>query len=240
MEPDGAQALHKATKQHTAALMYGEISDLVWQGSGKYIRAQGSITFISYHNRCFGITNQHVYPGQASRTSVWVIALEQHYPLRIEPLFTSTSSNADYPYDIALFELDEKLIRRGGKIPIEVDKDAVLAEGDLLLAVGFPGIERRILEEQTLHRLYHVGASVVGLSDRTILLYEELSDPQVKTWDFGGMSGGPIFKVEPTSYGLAGIIFEAAENPAPNTLCIRGFPFGPSQLEQAFQVFGLE
>jgi Trypsin-like peptidase domain len=236
---NGEQAIRKATKQHVAALMYGEIGDLIWQGSGRYIKAQGTITFIRYRNRCFGVTNEHVYPGKASRTSVWHIALKEHQPLRARPLFTSTRTNADYPFDIALFELDEEVISRGGKIPIELAEDAVLEEGDLLLAVGFPGAERKIFEEQTLHGLYHVGATAIGFSDRTIQLYEELSDSKSQTWNFGGMSGGPIFKVKPNSYSLAGIIFDAAETPPPNTIHIEGFPFGPAQLELAFQVFGL-
>ena len=234
--------LRKATKRHSAALFYGEIADLLWKGSAEYIEAQGTITFIRYRNRCFGITNHHVYDAATSRTAVWHIALNSHQPFLTKPLFTSTKEKPDYPFDIAVYELDEGLIRRGGKIPHDLGCDAVLAQGDHLLAVGFPGCERKILDEQTSiqHGLYYVVASAAGLSDRNIELYEELSDVKATIWHVGGMSGGPIFQVtSETSYTLAGIIYEAQKHPRPNTIYIRGFPFGPTQLELGFRIHGL-
>jgi hypothetical protein len=124
------------------------------------------------------------------------MALNTHQPFVQQPLFTSTQDNPDFPFDIALFELEEGVILRGGKIPVDVDQDALLAEGDPLLAVGFPKDRREVLDEQgyVAHGIYHVVARAIGISDRNIELHERLPDTKQKTWHFGGMSGGPIFQ----------------------------------------------
>lgn len=243
IEPNKFDALLKTTKRHAAALFFGEIPDLIWKGSGRYIQAQGTITFIRYRNRCFGVTNDHVYHAPSSKTVVWHMALNTHQPFLQQPLFASTQNNPDFPFDIALFELDEGVILRGGKMPVDVNQDALLTEGDPLLAVGFPKRRRKLLDEQgyVAHGLYHVVATAIGISDRNIELHESLLDPKQKRWHFGGMSGGPIFQVtSETSYRLAGIIHQAPKTPTPNTIYIRGFPFGKTQLEWAFRRYELD
>ena len=73
IEANGFDALCKTTKRHAAALFFGEIADLIWKGSGRYIQAQGTITFIRYRNRCFGVTNDHVYHAPSSKVvpGIW-------------------------------------------------------------------------------------------------------------------------------------------------------------------------
>jgi hypothetical protein len=99
-------------------------------------------------------------------------------------------------------------------------------------------------EQLMSHGLYHVVASCIGVSDRKIMLYESLPSSQNKPYRFGGMSGGPIFRLKSDeAVGFSGILFQARgfgdtdSEQIGDDIGVLGFPFGPSEIERAFDVF---
>lgn len=240
--------IFSATATHTAALFYAKPIDVLMKGSAESIENQGSITFINYRGVCLGVTNEHVvedYEGP-SKDRVYLIALKNHQPLPGRLLFTSTQKNPDFSFDIAVFLLDQKTIVDGGKVPLEIEKHyGKISVGDTALAVGFPGIERRIKDALHMeHQIYHSIVTCGNSSDRKIILQETLSPPSDRIIRFGGMSGGPIFRVESKEdYVLSGIIFEGRgfhedeKEPPGEDMWVWGFPLSPEQLDLAFDLF---
>ncbi|MBA3571030.1 MAG: trypsin-like peptidase domain-containing protein [Pyrinomonadaceae bacterium] len=243
-----SRSLSESTARHAVALFFGSFMDLVNKGSADYIKAQGTLTLISYRGLCFGVTNERVVQDyeRPTKDKLFHIALKRHTRLPGRLLFKSKQDNVDFPFDLAVFVLHEATIRNGGKVPIQLD---VMYEpinpDDQALAIGFPGAEREKRDEQMMsHRLYHVVANCVGASDRKIVLYEKLSSPETKPHRFGGMSGGPIFRLKTAeSVAFSGILFEgrgfgdADSEQIGDEIWVYGFPLGPKGLERAFNVF---
>jgi hypothetical protein len=232
--PDLPSNISSATAKHAAALFYGDSLDLFIKGSADYIQAQG--------------TNAHVVGDYVRPTKerVFHIALAKHTPLPGRLLFKSDRDNPDFPFDIAVFLLMRERIVDGGKLPLLLSDDfAPLNVGDQGLAVGFPGGERCKRDSQIMgHPLYHVVAKCVAASDRNIVLYEEMVPSSGRVVKFGGMSGGPIFRLEPNDrYSFSGVIVEgrgfadSEEDTNANDIWVYGFPLGVAQLELAFTVF---
>ena len=206
------------------------------------------MTFLNYHDRCFGVTNKHVLGDyvRPTKEKVFHVALRKHLPIPGRLLFKSSKYNADFPFDIAVFLLDEDEIKKGGKIPINLDAEySPMDEQEQGLAIGFPGIERHVRDGITMaHPLYHVVAKCISTSDLQMILYEELPPPRGKTIRFGGMSGGPIFRlIGNESYSFTGIMFEGrgfADNEngvSDNEIWIYGFPLTNDMFDHALEVF---
>src|SRR5204862_227798 len=114
-----------------------------------------------------------------------------------------------------------------------------MAEEAQGLAVGFPGIERAGVSETIMtHPLYHVTAKCIGVSDRLIVLHQELPPPADRCVKFGGLSGGPLFRVQPDEYSFAGIIFQGRgfadtvdQSASSPDIWVWAFPLSPSQLD---------
>lgn len=245
---DLPEGLSFETSKHATAMFFGKSLDLLSKGSAKYIDDQGTLTLFCYRGLCLGVTNQHVvgeYAGP-SKDKLFHIALRRHQPIPGRLLFKSTQGNPDFPFDIAVFLLDRTTIVAGGKSPIDLSESfEPLEEGDQALAVGFPGRERYIENEfRMAHPIYHVIATCVCASDRKIVLYEKLCPPSDRTVRFGGMSGGPIFRLRsPYHYSFSGILFEGRgfddnrNGARGDEIWVYGFPLGPAQLEHAFNIF---
>jgi hypothetical protein len=241
--------LSKATGKHCAAITYGDLSDFIWKGSAKYIKQQGTITFIEYKGECYGITNNHVVEDaclarvQNNKYYVFVIALKEHTRVKGFPIFRSNPQNPDFPYDIAIFHLNRKEIIDGGKQPINLQVEPLkVNEGDKLLAVGFPGKERQTISSEIMaHQMYHVVATCHSISDRQIILHDHLPDKRQDA-RFPGISGGPIFSVtEDYNYQLQGIVHEGRgfcemidrKLVEYDDIWVWGHPFSIKHLEQA-------
>lgn len=245
---DLSKETSKASAKHCAALFFNDILEVFLKGSADTIDGQGTMTFINYHDRCFGVTNQHVLTDyvRPTKEKAFHIALRNHIPIPGRLLFKSTKDNPDFPFDIAVFLLEENKIIKGGKIPINLEAEyAPMAEQEQGLAIGFPAIERHVKDGLTMaHPLYHVVAKCISASDRQIILHEELLPPQDRVIRFGGMSGGPIFRFnESESYSFTGIMFEGrgfADNEnglSENEIWIYGFPLSNDMFDHALEVF---
>jgi len=245
---DLSKEISKALAKRCAALFFNDLLEVFLKGSAGTIDGQGTMTFLRYRDRCFGVTNQHVLGDyvRPTKEKVFHVALRKHIPIPGRLLFKSTKDNPDFPFDFAVFLLDESQIINGGKFPINLEAEYTpMAEHEQGLAIGFPGIERHIRDGLTMaHPLYHVVAKCVSASDRQIVLHEELPPPCDKVIRFGGMSGGPIFRLNGNEcYSFAGIMFEGRgfadteEGVSENEIWVYGFPLSNDMFDHALEVF---
>lgn len=264
------------TAAHCAALMYGTLNDIIWNGSQNFIEGQGTLTFIRYKGKLFGITNQHVVHramtayANEEEIYVFVAALDHHKRMPRRPIAQFTQDHPDVPFDLAIFSLPPDFLDGSNKTPIEVEAldsqtiDLALSESqandlDLsespgneenpkLLAVGFPGSQRKMADPKTMsHSLFHVVGPCEAESDRKMILRHSFEEEK-PAHQFGGMSGGPIFQLHPDgSYDFKGIIFQGKGfgdvnkgEPVSKEFEIWGFPLTASILERACEIAGLK
>ena len=251
----GSRELFSQTSKHVVAMFHANPIELLMKGSVDCVRGhQATLTLIKYDGHCFGVTNQHVAMEGSISQHVFYVALKTQQSIPGRLLFQSTQDSPDLPFDLAVFLLNEAAIRDGGKDPIDLEQlFEPLSEGDQAVAVGFPGIERRLENPvQMSHGLYHVVAQCRCASDRKLVLQEDLSPPEGRRIMFGGMSGGAIFRLTSRkTYTFSGIVFAGRgfdDKPGDDDtrqrnadrrhqVWIYGFPFGPKELDHGLGIF---
>lgn len=199
----------RLTHPHFAALLAGSMREIWIAGSAAPQHPWGTMTFISDGERAFGITCNHVVRhAEDTESPAFMLALSRHTPLT-GLVARSSNDDPDYPFDIAVFELDLERLNQEGKVPLLMnDVPTPLDEGEIVLAVGFPGHARLVDEERMTHKQCYISATCRSWSPRRFLLHEDRPD-QPHDFSVGGMSGGPIFRITPPeSISLVGIIFE--------------------------------
>lgn len=202
--------LAAATKKHVAPLFRVDPWRFVSDGSHAELsagRGQGTMTFVTYRDRCFGLTNEHALEdGRA-----YALALETHTPLPGRLVYRSDRGDLECPFDVALFELDEDCIRRGGKIPLPVPEHPPVDTLErTCLAVGYPSALRRAdpAAPHSVHGLYHIVLPSAGSNARTIMLAGRVPDVPGGV-ACGGISGGAIMLLHSEAdYELLGIVHE--------------------------------
>ena len=203
--------LTTATAKHIAPIFQANPVEVMFQGTSEQMVNQGTMTFISYKGHCFGITNQHVTKDFARVTAdtAFMVALRRHDPVPGRLIFSSLQSDFDSPFDVAVFILNEAVVRAGGKIPAPiVHSMSPVVEGKKYMALGYPGHLRGRVEDKTSHPIYHIVATCQLISDRKIVLQDDLP-PASHQMQFGGISGGAILNVESDNrYSIVGIVFE--------------------------------
>jgi hypothetical protein len=120
------------------------------------------------------------------------------------------------PRDIAIFPFskNKKRLIKSKKMPVPLA--VVIPEferEEIVLSVGFPGCERGIKAEQIYaHKLAHIFGTLKSITENNIVIYDDNPEREKNIY-FGGMSGGPIFKIgdekRPGYYELVGINYEA-------------------------------
>lgn len=203
--------LTAATALHIAPIFRANPVSVILHGTSENMLDQGTITFVSYQGHCFGITNQHVTQDftRVTADEAFMLALQRHVPLPGRLIFTSAESDIDFPYDVSVFILNETVIRAGGKQPVSlIHANSPVVEGDKYLALGYPGHVRGRIGDKTSHPIYHITATCRSISDRKVVLQDELP-PSSSIIRFGGISGGAIVECSTdNAYSLVGIIFE--------------------------------
>jgi Trypsin-like peptidase domain len=97
--------------------------------------------------------------------------------------------------------------------------------GDLLVAMGFPGVERREVDDgkNLVFRSTTLIDDIVSVSERHIALADEdrareilsiVEDELPEGFSFGGMSGCPAFVNRNAALEFAGIIYESNDDPS--------------------------
>jgi hypothetical protein len=208
---------------------------------------QGSMTLISYRGYCLGLTCKHVIgdwegPGDNERIEL-ALSRQVHVPGRL--IFSSPNEPVGEPRDLAVFLLLESRITKLGKTPHLMAPGATsLVKGEFALAIGFPGHIRRKVRNVIQFPAYHVSARCELASDRNIILRDCSEPAKDQRIVFGGVSGGPIFRVkEDDSYELLGITVEGrghhesvdnknATEAVPNEFWIYGIPITTDWLDK--------
>lgn len=258
MEQDLNSILLKETKRHCAAFFYApSFGEIYFRSPGDdYIKEQGTLTFVEYKNKCYAITNQHVVSAnweERLKKESLMLALDTHKFWGISPIFISPPKDKitilypeNFPKDIAIFPFSNSKdkLTNSNKSPIFIEDQLVTIEPDeIVLVVGFPGDERENVSETTCgHRLAHVFGTVRSVSQNSIIIQDN-NPERDKDISFGGMSGGPIFKVneDDGTYKFVGISYEGKgfkrnnelnEEEIGDDIWIYGFPFYGILLEE--------
>lgn len=261
MIPDIENTLLKKTKRHCAAFFYGlSYGDIYFRNTGDdYILKgqQGTLTFIEYEGECYAITNQHVigesWQERLKKKSL-MLALDTHKFWGISPIFVSPPKEkrnrlyypTHFPKDIAIFPFSNgrKNLLQANKTPIVLqDTIPEFATDEIVLAVGFPGEERKNISGKTCaHTLAHVFGTLKSASEYSLIIQDE-NPERDKNISFGGMSGGPIFKIneDDGSYNFIGINYEGKgfkrknqlnHDEVGNDIWIFGFPLSGNLLQE--------
>lgn len=231
----------EAAPTYCAAVFFGRFLDLVNSGTPGAIDGQGTMTFVRLGERYLGVTNEHVLSEAPDKHGdrVFHLALKRHTPFPLRLVARTTFDNPAAPYDLAVFDVPKDEIESNGKRFALVEESCRLVEGEMALAVGFPGERRRVEGPIMAHPTYVVVSTCRSLSDRKIILHDVLPN-ECRHFDFGGMSGGPIFRLASENLELAGLIFQGEfrsddkDWQAPE-LWIWGFPLTVATLEQAIE-----
>lgn len=96
--------------------------------------------------------------------------------------------------------------------------------GDLLVAMGFPGVERREVDDgrNLMFRTTTLIDGIVSVSERHVALADEdrareilsiVEDELPEGFSFGGMSGCPAFVNRNGTLDFAGIVYESNDDP---------------------------
>lgn len=217
--------LLKETKKHCAAFFYGwSLGDISFRNTGDdYILEQGTITFVEYKEITYAITNQHVIGNNWRERRIkqsLMLALESHKFWGISPIFVSPPKEEStplypvhFPKDIAIFPFsnNKNKLYSANKSPILLlDSIPKIQSDEIVLAIGFPGGERINISEKICgHTLAHVFGTVRSVTENSIVIQDD-NPERDKDISLGGMSGGPIYKIneDDGSYQLIGIIYE--------------------------------
>lgn len=207
-------SLSKATAKHCVAIMPCLPSKVIFQGSDNHNDGQGTLTLVEYNDRLYGVTNEHVVKSDEKELSGFLVAIKKHTFINRKPIFTSKINDLHFPYDIAIFDLEDMRneFYSYGKQGVILN-DANLKADELFLAVGFPGDLREKKERGIMaHSLAHIVIECRGFSENRITAFSSANDlNEAKRTDFGGISGGALFKVlddDSPEYELVGICYE--------------------------------
>jgi len=231
--------LSKATAKHCVAIMPCSPTKVIFQGSDNHNDGQGTLTLVEYNDRLYGVTNEHVVKSEEKELSDFLVAIKKHTFINRKPIFTSNINDLHFPYDIAIFDLEDMKneFRKYGKQGVSLN-GASLKEDELFLAVGFPGELRETKEGGIMaHSLAHIVIACKGFSEHRITAFSSANDlNEAERIDFGGISGGALFKVlddDIPEYELVGICYEGsgtkpddsvAENESRSDIWIFGYP----------------
>ena len=187
-----------------------------------------TLTFIKFQGRTYGITCKHVLSILRDRITIsgsesshtFFVALNQHKVLQDRFIVPPGDWVTPEP-DIAIREIDPNFPAYVGKVALDIDANPVpvLSEVSFAVVVGFP--DR--LKTQTAFPIgYQIAMPCVhavadnhsDVGPSFTLFSELLATPNIR--DLSGMSGGPIYWSDETSYGLLGITYESS--PLENSL----------------------
>lgn len=180
----------------------------------------GTITFVKYKEKTYGITCWHVI--EIYRNYLSKSASEFSHSMRtmvngfyvVLDRFVKPKPDLGLPeIDIAIREINPGHINAIGKIPYDLENESsvpsAIGHG---YAVGFPEVLKRKVNVNSFgHQIsmpqVEILAEINGMPDNRFSLNSELPERPEKE-EYSGMSGGPIFWSTEEHYGIFGIIYE--------------------------------
>ncbi|TAJ08486.1 MAG: hypothetical protein EPO61_10335 [Nitrospirae bacterium] len=181
-----------------------------------------TLTFIKVHGRTYGITCKHVVAALRDRieksgsefSHTFFIALKRHHVVQDRFVIPPGDWVTPEP-DIAIRELSPEFPAYVGKLAIDIEAAPIrpLSEVAFAIAVGFPDRLKTQsptpLGYQLAMPCVHAAADNHSGFGPSFTLYSELQEtPAIR--NLSGMSGGPIYWSNDTSYGLLGITYESS------------------------------
>ena len=216
LKGDFGAELIRLVANYTTFLTFGKVSD-----SGEAEIQSGTCFFIQTPFKFLAVTARHVYDGylrNLERDSETICQIENHLFDPKERLVGKGER-----VDIATFQVTEAEIKNFGKKPISIwPPDPPTCHDTGLLLAGFPALEKKMIGPRTgIFGMYAAVAVATAVSDHQIttdIIWEEshevkeLGKLPPKSFDTGGMSGGPILTIRERngliSFPLAGVISE--------------------------------
>lgn len=220
---DIPEHIHKIAASHSEPLFLSE----PFLGDGHGVeKANGTLTFIQYRGRIYGVTCAHVYYHQFS-TGKWLALhgkdrycyqLGQFTQSGHESLFRPLRDEKDnVGIDIAIIELGDSIkqihFERKNKSALDLDDwvEPNWTEIKVPVAFGYPTEHKTKSEKYLQAPLVAVAAELtrtISASDKSFLLSSSLESDN--KYFFSGMSGGAVYHVPdvedcPT---VIGIVFE--------------------------------
>jgi hypothetical protein len=185
---------------------------MIWKGASEQdIINQGTLTFVKWDHRVWAITNAHVVQAyRQAESDVLSVALRSWQAIPGKLRFLGGDACRKAPVDLAIFEwYDVDALARAGKVPVDLgDEFDSPNVGEVVLVVGYPGSLREQVDSMTAaHQLAHVFATVRSVMSDNVLVRDE-HDTLDREARFGGISGGPVFRVREEAYSLACITYE--------------------------------
>lgn len=206
----------------------------------------GTITFIKYKNRTYGITCFHVVNLFRRIKSTGNESYSLRTIVKDSYIIVDRFVRPDPEYllpqpDIVISEINPALVEEIGKNSIDVDNMP-----DLMLpikrgyAVGFPlklkykrpeqdGLTHRISMPHT-----EVCADIASFRNNERFTMINQLDTPIQVKDFSGMSGGPIYWGNEETWGLLGIVYESLTGTGlidDKTIHISGEPISKDKLQ---------
>lgn len=177
----------------------------------------GTITFVRSGGRSFGITCWHVVEilrdanGAGSQHHLRTM-LNGFYVVQDRFIRPSETLGQQCP-DVAIREMHSDFARALGKEELNLDAmPETPRDVSFGYAVGFPENLKRRLEEDGGYRVAMPQCSVLAEINRQpnqrFAIHSSVQREDVANENFSGMSGGPIFWSDASSFGIYGIVYE--------------------------------
>lgn len=178
-----------------------------------------TMTLVEYEGRVYGITCKHVIDAvdnknrEAGRERFDLFTVVNRLVFVGKSRFVQPARDvvADNAPDVAIRQLHPDYARAIGKQPLVFQALPPWDQISHGIAVGYPtGIKTCADCGRVEIPCVHALSEKVTHSESRVQLFSVLDhDPGIES--FSGMSGGPIFWSSKDSYGLLGIMFEAAK-----------------------------
>jgi len=214
------------------------------------ILPNGTITFIEYSGKTYGITCWHIIEifrkaekKHGEHTHTMRTMVNGFYV--IMDRFVRPSPELCQPQpDIAIREINPEHIKKIEKAPIKLEFLPKIPDGiHHAIAIGFPTkLKDKKQESEVFHRISMPHVSIVaklsnGKPTQRFNMFSELKeDPAVL--DFSGVSGGPIYWSTGDEFGIIGITYESVAGTrlfGPKSIQISGELATPEIIEKWIQ-----
>lgn len=172
----------------------------------------GTLTFIEYKNRIYGITCWHVVDALRDFNeddSEYSFYLMLPSPKRIEDKFFQPNSFIEDSLDIAIMEIPRDDFEGLGKNALNISDQIEVESIEYGLAVGFPEQLKYLRESNQRGEIWSLPqtailAEIDYIPESRFNIQSSLPRPH-DFESYSGMSGGPVFWSDGNDFGILGI-----------------------------------
>jgi hypothetical protein len=226
------EALVKNAGLHCATLVVTENFEKSVKGIPKFSQPSdelrnGTLTFVKFGNRVFGITCWHVIEyfrkqlaNSGNQGSHSLRTMLNGFYVVTDRFIRPMPALGMAELDIGIREVHPDFPKTIGKIPFDIESNSGVAPDciQFAYAVGYPEtLKYKKNDGEFGYRIsmpqVEILAEISSFPTQRFQLFSELDEAPLHT-DYSGMSGGPIFWSTDKSYGLLGIVYEGGTGSA--------------------------